>query len=127
MQREIKFRAFHDKEKCFWHFGLAELKNDKRIDKDWFRLQEKQQYTGLKDKDGKEIYEGDILAYYHIEADEISHNPVTFKDGCFMTGILDLCPLIEDLEYKTLFEITVVGNIYENPELLHTGGDGIKT
>lgn len=36
MKREIKFRAFHDKEKCFWYFELFELRN-KKIKQTYFK------------------------------------------------------------------------------------------
>ena len=68
------------------------------------------QYTGLKDKNGKEIYEGDIL--FEILGEE--YFKVIFENGSYRAEneeySLDLS------EYAHLCEI--VGNVYENPELI---------
>lgn len=67
------------------------------------------QFTGLLDKNGKEIYEGDIIRGYKINA------VVTFTDGGFWFVDNANC----DGGYRTEQEVReVVGNIYENPELL---------
>lgn len=79
-----------------------------------------EQSTGLKDKNGKEIFEGDILA---IETDEGILNLNIFWDSKHALFMFEskkynekdlLAELVEDNTYP--FEI--VGNIYENPELL---------
>lgn len=65
------------------------------------------QYTGLKDVNGKEIYEGDIVRY--IEAnDEITTKQVYFIEGAFS-------PLTEII-WMGDAECEVIGNIYDNPE-----------
>lgn len=78
------------------------------------------QSTGLRDKNGKEIFEGDILA---IETDEGILNVNIFWDSKHALFMFEskkcnekdlLAELVEDNAYP--FEI--VGNIYENPELL---------
>lgn len=70
------------------------------------------QYTGLKDKNGKEIYEGDILRHNR----EAYIGKVWFCDGCFMTDCEGFGNQpMNDLD---LGWIEVIGNIYENPELL---------
>lgn len=72
------------------------------------------QYSGLKDQHGNELYEGDIA----VDDDDLY--VIKFEDGCFYvvldhdTGavITQLSELNED--------IRLLGNIYENPELLET-------
>ena len=71
-----------------------------------------EQYTGLIDKNGKEIYEGDIVRY----ADDYEENAeVVFDDGGFQVE----WPInIERLEGDITCMMEVVGNIHENKELL---------
>ncbi|OAJ75303.1 hypothetical protein AYJ08_05195 [Brevibacillus sp. SKDU10] len=69
------------------------------------------QYTGLYDKNGKEIYEGDIV----LSRSEPATGTVEFSYGSIIVDWHG--PDIDDLrDYHEFLE--VIGNIYENPELL---------
>ena len=71
------------------------------------------QYTGLKDKHGKEIYEGDIVVLL-----EYGKATVEFADAKFMvTSILDKGEYLFDM-FEVDEACEVIGDIYENPELL---------
>ena len=113
--REIKFRAFWDKWDSMYLFDIYNVPN----------LHEKaviMQYTGLKDKNGKEIYEGDILNYEY-EYGKFCIADVYFEErtGLYriskqinkhqaINHILGLVSICRNME--------IIGNIYENPELL---------
>jgi uncharacterized phage protein (TIGR01671 family) len=64
------------------------------------------QYTGLKDKNGKEIYECDIIDYGHSRYKE-----VIFFNGSFCLKGLESIPWLLPM-------YPVIGNVYENPELI---------
>lgn len=79
-----------------------------------FNEVELMQYIGLKDKNGKEIFENDI-----IKLSDKLHGYITFKEGKFIVIYIEknLPKKIQDCGiYLSCYE--VIGNIYENPELL---------
>lgn len=136
--REIKFRAWNIKRNKFanpkW-FGIdlsGNLLNENGGDDNSFNfitaLQEvKNQYilmqhTGLKDKNGKEIYEGDIIKEQGPRTNGLPGaaflREIVFYEGKFMgkdIGIDDP-ELYQNISHSSYNE--VLGNIYENPELL---------
>lgn len=80
------------------------------------------QSTGLEDKNGREIYEGDIVKFSDCD-DDAYVTPVVWDKNyaCFGVSFSGKYPISFDyLEefYTELKDIEVVGNIYENPELL---------
>jgi len=136
--REIKFRAWwydHNTGKNKMIYGGLEdfimWKDEYR--EEWVSLIEEgfpddpdvpwvMQYTGLKDKNGKEIYEGDILGvsggsgvFWEVSWDNTKTDlPVGFVFGSF--GMRSNIP---QYLHPSIDRLEIIGNIYENPELLN--------
>lgn len=104
--REIKFRLYHKWLQEWQEWELDELVDSELDSGDY---EHRLQYTGLKDKDGVEIYEGDILAPIH----ESGSTDV-------IADIRDIRAYIEQEDWRgNPSNITIIGNIYENKELLN--------
>lgn len=137
MSREIKFRVWDNKLKRYW-FKSDDYTNVDKIGyygdyyrslvedffNSFFDVQEfdrfvLEQYTGLKDKDGKEIYEGDII--------QLKGSPYVYCIEWFdyywsindygKLGYQDYEP--QPLNHCVYESSKVIGNINENPELLN--------
>ena len=122
--RLLKFRAFSNETKKMmdWDFIKSVNNLTKLISLNHVDVSE---FIGLHDKNGKEIYEGDILSYKFWHKEGIGS--VVFQDGAF--GISTYIIHVElytfnpfcsyDEPEKDCYPfIEVVGNIYENPELI---------
>ncbi len=111
--REIKFRVWDKEDKNMSiPFDIFDFSQDESGFK-WFgntNVDDKEnivilQFTGLKDKNGKEIFEGDIVKRGSTEIKVVEWIGGNNKD---FNGV-DICGV---------FGLEVIGNIYENPELL---------
>lgn len=137
--RQIKFRAWDKENKNMLYpkplspikfmlsfsgeFGWFDL--DKQM---WSgiipkRYYELMQYTGLKDKNGTEIYEGDI-----VDLAGLMTGVISFEEGCFGVEWSRKGQRMRGLKFEpfkshgALRSLVVIGNIYEDPHLL--GGEG---
>ena len=113
--REIKFRAWNGERVLLDWYECDEWLINESFSKTEYQIM---QYTGLKDKDGVEIYEGDISESYGKKYKAI------FEEGCFCWASEEI-GANNNLPYTKISKFDchigpfkVIGNIYENPELL---------
>lgn len=118
--RDIKFRGYNEINKKILNWNELLDTNLKNI----FTMQKKDtgiilmQYTGLHDKNGKEIYEGDIVRKFNGIIGKVIYEHSEFIIDVTNNKKLDYgrLDLIENF-------VEVIGNIYENPDLLEKGAE----
>jgi uncharacterized phage protein (TIGR01671 family) len=111
MSRVIKFRAWSDIDKTMCDNGFVKHRLSALLSIKNYHVM---QFTGLHDKNGAEIYEGDIVQ------DHIGAGVVEWHSAAFKVNYRDgWAKWFYDYTLKGELEsIEVIGNIYQNPELL---------
>jgi uncharacterized phage protein (TIGR01671 family) len=128
--REIKFRAFNKNSKKFiysdWKYGIVSFWDNVVHDTDF---EPPQQWPGLLDKNGKECYEGDILKTIHFTDRDDTYwlyHKIVWNKEWFLWQAVSLNNKNESLKENgnpmlkvyAQNDFEIIGNIYENPELL---------
>lgn len=113
-ERQLKFRIYSYTDKLWHYFDIYEYPQDI-----YGAVTSPQQFTGLTDKVGKEIYEGDIVELPYIHQHSGALGVVIFQYAAFMVRGLpgSIAGIFQD-SYVIFKDGEVVGNIIENPELL---------
>lgn len=140
MERELKFRAWDGKRMIYFQDLMIGI--DKRSNNPYVFFQtdtfggevrlgkhEVMQYSGLTDKNGREIYEGDVVRFFDTVIkgnesctnydDEIVNGQIIWDDercGWAITNRISIEN--EDFFEQLSDEAEIIGNIYENPELI---------
>lgn len=123
--RTIKFRAFQDN--IMYYQDVMYYRDESGICSTKYFLDKLyedaalMQFTGLYDKNGKEIYEGDIVkAYNLIYTIEFKYGAFIFVNEVYKLDWRDIANKNRDYRlYEDVIEnFEIIGNIYENPELL---------
>lgn len=138
-KREIKFRVWEPLNKNMQYLNFALYENKGQVnhwvlpldhqccsDKNYTIMNlnnvEIMQYIGLKDKDGIEIYEGDILINTNKSKLNLGMDNQKYL-VIYKTLGFDLKPLFKGIALKFDYsDLKKIGNIYENPELLNEEG-----
>jgi uncharacterized phage protein (TIGR01671 family) len=114
--REIKFRVWDVAQKIWMNYLYIDIvtwipSGNNKMDFIY------QQYTGLKDRNNKKIYEGDILSSSVVGRTDLlaSIAEVKFDNGRFYVAYRGLYAIMLD---DQRFTKIVIGNIFQNPELL---------
>ena len=149
MSREILFRAWHKKRKKYYevlHLHIDEFEGNWATCKGFSVVEQKdihiqvqpeeciiEQYTGLKDKNGTKIFEGDVLLFEgetkrFIESGKECKNPwwhkdvIAFSNGCFTSSIIsqhnsywgEIPEKPSNIFFKDMSVGEVIGNIHED-------------
>jgi uncharacterized phage protein (TIGR01671 family) len=121
--REIKFRAWDGKE-IHDNVVIVDGVAYKRgyfatIHADGAKAGKPMQYTGLEDKNGKEIFEGDVVEVKHPYKDRYYKGEIIFEYGSFKAKDFYFAHYDNPIDFTEGMEyVEVIGNIYENPELI---------
>lgn len=128
MKREILFRGKRT-DNGEWVYGnlidsdsivgkIVDFDGEYFIPEFWYKvdLETVGQFTGLTDKNGTKIFDGDIVSLYDDSEDELTNGVVIFNADFCSFCVSMKCH--EDVMLMAQWQYEVIGNIYDNKELL---------